>query len=202
MKLVAIVGTNSDRSTNRKLLKFMQKHFSDKADIEVLEIKQLPAFNEPEDKLAPAEVQAFSEKILAADGVIISTPEYDHTIPAPLSSALEWIAYTSRALINKPTMIVGASLGLLGTSRAQAHLRQILDAPELKARVMPGTEFLLGHSEQVLDDDNHLNNPEKVAELEEHFSELQNFVELTKALVKPEDTNRKKSFIWEEWLKA
>lgn len=202
MKLVAIVGTNSDRSTNRKLLKFMQKHFSDKADIEVLEIKQLPAFNEPEDKLAPAEVQAFSEKILAADGVIISTPEYDHTIPAPLSSALEWIAYTSRALINKPTMIVGASLGLLGTSRAQAHLRQILDVPELKARVMPGTEFLLGHSEQVLDDDNHLNNPEKVAELEEHFSEFQNFVELTKALVKPEDTNRKKSFIWEEWLKA
>ena len=202
MKLVAIVGTNSDRSTNRKLLKFMQKHFSDKADIEVLEIKQLPAFNEPEDKLAPAEVQAFSEKILAADGVIISTPEYDHTIPAPLSSALEWIAYTSRALINKPTMIVGASLGLLGTSRAQAHLRQILYAPELKARVMPGTEFLLGHSEQVLDDDNHLNNPEKVAELEEHFSEFQNFVELTKALVKPEDTNRKKSFIWEEWLKA
>mgnify|MGYP004534693217 FL=1 len=202
MKLVAIVGTNSDRSTNRKLLKFMQKHFSDKADIEVLEIKQLPAFNEPEDKLAPAEVQAFSEKILAADGVIISTPEYDHTIPAPLASALEWIAYTSRALINKPTMIVGASLGLLGTSRAQAHLRQILDAPELKARVMPGTEFLLGHSEQVLDDDNHLNNPEKVAELEEHFSEFQNFVALTKALVKPEDTNRKKSFIWEEWLKA
>ena len=202
MKLVAIVGTNSDRSTNRKLLKFMQKHFSDKTDIEILEIKQLPAFNEPEDKLAPAEVQAFSEKILAADGVIISTPEYDHTIPAPLSSALEWIAYTSRALINKPTMIVGASLGLLGTSRAQAHLRQILDAPELKARVMPGTEFLLGHSEQVLDDDNHLNNPEKVAELEEHFSEFQNFVELTKALVKPEDTNRKKSFIWEEWLKA
>ena len=202
MKLVAIVGTNSERSTNRKLLKFMQKHFSDKAEIEVLEIKQLPAFNEPEDKLAPAEVQAFSEKILAADGVIISTPEYDHTIPAPLSSALEWIAYTSRALINKPTMIVGASLGLLGTSRAQAHLRQILDAPELKARVMPGTEFLLGHSEQVLDDDNHLNNPEKVAELEEHFSEFQNFVELTKALVKPEDTNRKKSFIWEEWLKA
>ena len=202
MKLVAIDGTNSDRSTNRKLLKFMQKHFSDKADIEVLEIKQLSAFNEPEDKLAPAEVQAFSEKILAADGVIISTPEYDHTIPAPLASALEWIAYTSRALINKPTMIVGASLGLLGTSRAQAHLRQILDAPELKARVMPGTEFLLGHSEQVLDDDNHLNNPEKVAELEEHFSEFQNFVELTKALVKPEDTTRKKSFIWEEWLKA
>mgnify|MGYP000853636084 CR=1 FL=1 len=202
MKLVAIVGTNSDRSTNRKLLKFMQNHFADKASIELLEIKNLPAFNEPEDKMAPAEVKAFSEKILAADGVIISTPEYDHTIPAPLASALEWIAYTSRALLNKPTMIVGASLGILGTSRAQAHLRQILDAPELKARVMPGMEFFLGYSGQVLDDEDNLNNPDKVAELEEYFSEFQDFVILINQWLKPEDIDRKKSFIWEEWLKA
>lgn len=197
MKLVAIVGTNSDRSTNRKLLKFMAKHFADRADIEVLEIKELPAFNEPEDRTAPAAIAAFSEKIASADGVIIATPEYDHTIPAPLASALEWIAYTSRALINKPTMIVGCSLGALGTSRAQAHLRQILDAPELKARVMPGSEFFLGHSEQVLDDDFNLNDFEKVAELEEHFSEFQDFVIITNQIVKQADTDRKKAFAWE-----
>lgn len=197
MKLVAIVGTNSDRSTNRKLLKFMAKHFADRADIEVLEIKELPAFNEPEDRTAPAAIAAFSEKIASADGVIIATPEYDHTIPAPLASALEWIAYTSRALINKPTMIVGCSLGALGTSRAQAHLRQILDAPELKARVMLGSEFFLGHSEQVLDDDFNLNDFEKVAELEEHFSEFQDFVTITNQIVKQADTDRKKAFAWE-----
>ncbi len=197
MKLVAIVGTNSDRSTNRKLLKFMAEHFADWADIEVLEIKELPAFNEPEDRTAPAAIAAFSEKIASADGVIIATPEYDHTIPAPLASALEWIAYTSRALINKPTMIVGCSLGALGTSRAQAHLRQILDAPELKARVMPGSEFFLGHSEQVLDDDFNLNDFEKVAELEEHFSEFQDFVTITNQIVKQADTDRKKAFAWE-----
>lgn len=197
MKLVAIVGTNSDRSTNRKLLKFMAKHFADRADIEVLEIKELPAFNEQEDRTAPAAIAAFSEKIASADGVIIATPEYDHTIPAPLASALEWIAYISRALINKPTMIVGCSLGALGTSRAQAHLRQILDAPELKARVMPGSEFFLGHSEQVLDDDFNLNDFEKVAELEEHFSEFQDFVTITNQIVKQADTDRKKAFAWE-----
>ena len=197
MKLVAIVGTNSERSTNRKLLRFIAKHFANKAEIELLEIKDLPAFDEPENRVAPEKVEAFSQKILAADGVIIATPEYDHTIPAPLSSVLEWIAYTSRALINKPTMIVGASLGSLGTSRAQAHLRQILDAPELKARVMPGTEFLLGHSEQVLDDNGNLNHPEKVTELEEHFSEFQAFVTLTHQLVQQSDTDRKKTFEWE-----
>ncbi|AYO48687.1 NADPH-dependent FMN reductase [Streptococcus mutans] len=197
MNLVGIVGTNSERSTNRKLLRFMAEHFAPQAAIEVLEIKDLPAFDEPENKTAPAAVTAFSKKIAAADGVIIATPEYNHTIPAPLASALEWIAYTSRVLVNKPVMIVGCSLGALGTSRAQAHLRQILDAPELKARVMPGTEFFLGHSEHVLDDDFNLNNPEKVAELEEHFTEFQDFVIVTNQIVKQADTDRKKAFVWE-----
>lgn len=197
MNLVGIVGTNSERSTNRKLLRFMAEHFAPQAAIEVLEIKDLPAFDEPENKTAPAAVTAFSKKIAAADGVIIATPEYNHTIPAPLASALEWIAYTSRVLVNKPVMIVGCSLGALGTSRAQAHLRQILDAPELKARVMPGTEFFLGHSEHVLDGDFNLNNPEKVAELEEHFTEFQDFVTITNQIVKQADTDRKKAFVWE-----
>lgn len=197
MKFVAIVGTNSGRSTNRKLLQFMAKHFADQAEIELIEIKVLPAFNEPEDKLAPLAVAQFSEKILAADGVIIATPEYDHTIPAPLASALEWIAYTSRALINKPTMIVGASLGSLGTSRAQAHLRQILDAPELKARVMPGTEFFLGHSERALDAESNLLVPEKVAELEENFTEFLEFVTIIQHLVNQSNTDRKRDFAWE-----
>ncbi|MCB5022006.1 NAD(P)H-dependent oxidoreductase [Streptococcus mutans] len=197
MNLAGIVGTNSERSTNRKLLRFMAEHFAPQAAIEVLEIKDLPAFDEPENKTAPAAVTAFSKKIVAADGVIIATPEYNHTIPAPLASALEWIAYTSRVLVNKPVMIVGCSLGALGTSRAQAHLRQILDAPELKARVMPGTEFFLGHSEHVLDDDFNLNNPEKVAELEEHFTEFQDFVIVTNQIVKQADTDRKKAFVWE-----
>ena len=197
MNLVGIVGTNSERSTNRKLLRFMAEYFAPQAAIEVLEIKDLPAFDEPENKTAPAAVTAFSKKIAAADGVIIATPEYNHTIPAPLASALEWIAYTSRVLVNKPVIIVGCSLGTLGTSRAQAHLRQILDAPELKARVMPGTEFFLGHSEHVLDDDFNLNNPEKVAELEEHFTEFQDFVIVTNQIVKQADTDRKKAFVWE-----
>lgn len=197
MKLVAIVGTNSGRSTNRKLLQFMAKHFANQADIELLEIKNLPAFNEPEERVAPEAVDQFSKKILASDGVIIATPEYDHTIPAPLASALEWIAYTSRALINKPTMIVGASLGSLGTSRAQSHLRQILNAPELKARVMPGIEFFLGHSEQALDADSNLLVPEKVAELEENFAEFLVFAKITHVLVNQANTDRKRNFAWE-----
>ena len=92
LKLIAIVGTNSKRSTNRQLLQYMQKHFADKAEIELVEIKDLPVFNKPADKQIPAEATEIAAKIEAADGVIIGTPEYDHSIPAVLMSALAWIS--------------------------------------------------------------------------------------------------------------
>ena len=76
-------------------------------------------------------------KIEEADGVIIGTPEYDHSIPAVLMSALAWLSYGIYPLLNKPIMITGASYGTLGSSRAQLQLRQILNAPEIKANVLP-----------------------------------------------------------------
>lgn len=178
MKFVAIVGTNSDRSTNRQLLHFMANHFAHQAEIEVVEIKGVPIFTQPEDKVAPESVQVISQKIAEADGVIISTPEYDHSITAALKALLEWISYTDQALMDKGVMIVGGSLGSLGTSRAQSHLRQILDSPELKARVMPGTEYYLSNSGQAFDKDGQLVYPEKVTQLENHFTEFTGFVEI------------------------
>src|SRR5690625_3544861 len=96
LNLIGIVGTNSDQSTNRQLLQFIQKHVADQANIEICEIKDLPAFNKPKENQAPEEVQALAAKITAADGVIISTPEYNHSIPAILKSVLEWLSYTSQ----------------------------------------------------------------------------------------------------------
>lgn len=200
MKLISIVGTNSNQSTNRKLLQFIQNQFAEQATIEICEIKDLPAFNEPEDKTAPAGIKALSDKILAADGVIISTPEYDHAIPAALKSAIEWLSYTTRPLIDKPVMIVGASHGSLGSSRAQAHLRQILDSPELKARIMPSSEFLLGRSLDAFDAEGQLVYSDKVKELEECFAEFCLFVDITNQLVKDHrfKAEKNKQFSWEQ----
>jgi NAD(P)H-dependent FMN reductase len=192
MKLIGIVGTNSDQSTNRKLLQFIKKHFADKAEIEICEIKGLPAFNEPKDKTAPVGIKELADKIEAADGVIISTPEYDHSIPAALKSVLEWLSYSVKPFIDKPVLITGASHGSLGSSRAQGHLRQILDAPELRARIMPSAEFLLGRSLQAFDENGDLNDPEKVAELDECFGEFVLFVEITNALLKERGARKAK----------
>lgn len=114
LKLIGLVGTNSKRSTNRQLLQYMQKHFADQAAIELVEIKDIPLFNKPADKKLPTIVMEIAEKIKAADGVIIGTPEYDHSIPASLMSALAWLSYGIYPMINKPVMITGASYGTLG----------------------------------------------------------------------------------------
>lgn len=174
LKLIAIVGTNSKRSTNRQLLQYMQKHFADKAEIELVEIKDIPVFNKPADKQLPAEILEIAAKIEASDGVIIGTPEYDHSIPAVLMSALAWLSYGIYPLLNKPIMITGASYGTLGSSRAQLQLRQILNAPEIKANVLPD-EFLLSHSLQAFNQSGDLVDLDVIKKLDAIFDDFRIF---------------------------
>ena len=199
LKLIGLVGTNSKRSTNRQLLQYMQKHFADKAEIELVEIKDIPIFNKPADKKLPAIVTEIAEKIEAADGVIIGTPEYDHSIPASLMSALAWLSYGLYPLLNKPVMITGASYGTLGSSRAQLQLRQILDAPELKASVMPGSEFLLSHSLQAFDKEGNLIDLETIQKLDALFDDFRLFVKITEKLSSAQELLHKEAenFDWE-----
>lgn len=196
---ISILGTNSDHSTNRLLLQFIQKHFKNQANIEIFEIKDLPAFNKPEDRKAPHGVQELADKIREADGVIISSPEYNHSVPAALKSTLEWLSYTDQALIDKPVMLTGASYGKLGSSRAQSHLRQMLDAPELKARIMPSSEFLIGYSLQAFDDDGNLTDQQKVEALERIFNDFVHFVDITNQLVHAKESHQEQapSYSWE-----
>jgi len=199
MKFVGIVGTNAKKSYNRQLLTFMQQHFAAKAEIEILSLANVPMFDESDDQSESSVIQEFVQKIEAADGVIFATPEYDHSIPAVLKSAIEWLSYTTRPLISKPVMIVGASNGSLGTSRAQAHLRQILEAPELKALVMPNVEYLLGHSLQAFDAAGNLKDATKAAELADDFTAFMAFVDLT-AKITPANkfVEKNQQFSWSQ----
>ncbi|MFW7419266.1 NADPH-dependent FMN reductase [Vagococcus fluvialis] len=198
-KMIGLVGTNSDNSTNRQLLYFMKEHFKNHVDIEIVEIKDIPLFNKPEDKKLPSVVTEIAEKIEAADGVIISTPEYDHAVPASLMNALNWLSYHIYPFLDKPVMITGASYGTLGSSRAQQHLRQMLDSPELKARIMPSSEFLLSHSLQAFDKNNQLKDTEQVKKLEALFKDFMVFVEVMKQLGNAHEANKKEAenFSWE-----
>lgn len=187
MKFIAIVGTNAKKSYNRKLLQFMKKYFESKADIEILDITDVPMFNQSDDQSFSEVIQMFHNKITASDGVIMATPEYNHSIPSSLKSLIEWLSFNLHPLAGKPVMIVGASLGTQGSSRAQLHLRQILDAPGVDANVMPGYEFLLGSANKSFDEEGNLINEGTIDFLEICFLRFMRFAKIANQLNEEEE---------------
>lgn len=187
MKLIGIVGTNAKESYNRMLLQFMQRHFANKAEIELLELTDVPMFNETDDQSNSPVIQNFNEKIMQADGVIIATPEHNHSIPSALKSIIEWLSFNLHPFDGKPVMIVGASYDVQGSSRAQLHLRQILDAPGVNATVMPGSEFLLGRAHQAFDEDGNLKSERTIDFLDSCFLRFLRFTQVVNLLNVPEE---------------
>lgn len=185
MKLVAIVGSNAEKSYNRMLLQFMQRQFKIKCEIELLEIKDVPMFNQDDDQSDCFAIRYLNNKINRADGVIIATPEHNHTITPALKSTLEWLSFKLHPLENKPVMIVGASYYDQGTSRAQVHLRKILEAPGVSAYTLPGNEFLLGKAKEAFDVNGNITNEGTVKFLETCLDNFIKYVEVVSTLQKP-----------------
>lgn len=186
MKLVGIVGSNAEMSYNRLLLKYIAKEFGNLFELEVLEINDVPLFNQSDDQTNSPAIQRIANKILAADGVIIATPEHNHTIPASLKSVLEWLSFKIHPLENKPVMIVGASYYDQGSSRAQLHLRQILDAPGVNAMVLPGNEFLLGKVKEAFDENENLKDQNTSKFLESSLKKFIKFINVISLLEEPQ----------------
>ncbi|WP_122646413.1 NAD(P)H-dependent oxidoreductase [Enterococcus mediterraneensis] len=185
MKFVGIVGSAAEVSYNRYLLQYIKKQFKPLFDLEILEIKDIPLFNQSDDQTNTQKIQRLNTKIKGADGVIIATPEHNHTIPAALKSVLEWLSFKIHPLENKPVMIVGASYYDQGSSRAQLHLRQILDAPGVNALVFPGNEFLLGKVKEAFDEENNLKDPSTVQFLGSTLAKFVQFVKVVSVLEGP-----------------
>lgn len=183
MKIVGIVGSTAEKSYNRLLLQYIQREFTDLFDLEILEIDQIPLFNQDNPELATeGPVHTLNRKIRQADGVIIATAEHNHTTPGPLKSALEWLSFTIHPLKNKPVKIIGASYLDQGTSRSQLHLRQILEAPGIDALVMPGQEFLLGNCKEAINANGDLVDPSTVSFLKGSLEKFMKYVESVQPL--------------------
>ena len=185
MKLVGIVGSNAEQSYNRQLLQFIARHFQSKFDFEVLEIKDVPMFDASNDQTDHEAIQYLNNKIKAADGVIIATPEHIRTTTPALKSTIEWLSYKVNPFVNKPVYVVGASYHDQGTSRAQLHVRQILQAPGANAYVFPGNEFLLGEAKEKFDNEGNIIDSGTIHFLENCIQKFIKYVELVTELEKP-----------------
>ena len=125
MKFAAISGSIDKGSYNTKLLMFMANRFRNMADINILDISQVPMFNESDDQTDSEIIQYLAAKIGNSDGVIIATPEHDHTTTAALKNIIEWMSYKIHPFEGKPVLLVGASWTDQGSSRAQLDVRQM-----------------------------------------------------------------------------
>jgi chromate reductase len=126
VRILGIAGSLRKASFNRAALRAAQQLVPADASLETFELDGIPPFNEDHERSLPAPVAALKAKIREADAVLIVTPEYNYSIPGVLKNAIDWASrpYGDNAWDGKPAAIMGASVGALGTARAQYHLRQ------------------------------------------------------------------------------
>lgn len=153
MDIVAIVGSLRKDSYNKRLAYFMKERYKDKLNIEVLTLNDIPPFNEDIEEDPPQSVKEFKEKIKKSDGILFVTPEYNHSIPGVLKNALDWCSRVERVMKDKPSFIVGASNGTIGTARCQSHLRQVLNTGGIAVKNLPTSEMLVKTVQDQFDGD-------------------------------------------------
>ena len=186
MKLIGIVGSAAEVSTNRQLLNFIKKQYKKEFTLELVEIKDFPLFNQEEDQTQRPAIQRLNRQLLMADGVIIATPE-QQPYRDGRTEKLARMAFIQDPSSGKQTSngSWGASYYDQGTSRAQLHLRQILDAPGVNALVMPGNEFLLGKAKEAFDEAGDLIDARTVAFLDATINSFLQFIKVVSALAGP-----------------
>ncbi|RDW18067.1 NADPH-dependent FMN reductase [Oceanobacillus arenosus] len=180
MKIVAMVGANRKDSYNMHLVKYMQKRYTDKLEIEILPIDQLPMYNQDDEMDPPALVKEIREKIKNSDGILFATPEYNASISAVLKNAIDWFSRVEKVMINKPAMIVGASMGALGTVKAQMQLRQILNAPGVSTLTLPGNEVFVGSVHEKIDQNGVLTDEPTIQFIDMVIDNYIDWIEKTK----------------------
>lgn len=124
--ILGIAGSLRKESFNRLLLRAAQELTPENARIETFELAGIPLFNQDEEANPHPRVVEFKQRIRAADAILFVTPEYNYSIPGVLKNAIDCASrpYGDSAWTGKPVAIMGASIGTLGSSRAQYHLRQ------------------------------------------------------------------------------
>jgi len=99
----------------------------------------------------PAPVNELAAAMRAADGILICSPEYNWSIPAPLKNAIDWVSrMKDQPFANKPVAFQSAATGLLGGSRMQYHLRQSLTS--IDAHVFGRPEVIVTFAAQKFDE--------------------------------------------------
>jgi chromate reductase len=156
-KIAIIVGSLREGSINRKVARSICALRGDNLDCSMVEIGDLPLYNQDYDANPPEQYVRFRKQIAEADGVLFCSPEYNRGIPGVLKNAIDVGSrpYGQSVFDKKPAAIVTASPGSIGGFGANHQIRQA--CVFLNMPVMQQPEAYLGHvTEDSFDDSGHL----------------------------------------------
>src|SRR5882757_9485526 len=152
MNVRVLVGSLRKASFNGMLANTLISLAPSSLKLSLLEIGQLPLYNEDLDGAAPPTAwTAFRQRVKVADAVLFVTPEYNRSVPAALKNALDVGSrpYGASVWDRKPGAIVSSSPGAVGAFGANHHLRQSLVF--LNVPTMQQPEAYLGHVDKLFD---------------------------------------------------
>jgi chromate reductase len=162
MRVMGITGSIREGSFNRALLDAAVELAPEGMRIEPWDrLREVPLYDAglEADELRPEPVEDLKRAIAQADGVLIVTPEYNWSIPGVLKNAIDWASRPGHksVLSGKPVAITGAANGVVGTARAQIHLREVMFST--LARVMPHPGVLVNLAPQKFQDGRLVDEP-------------------------------------------
>lgn len=178
IKILGIAGSLREKSFNKMLLMEAVRLAPKNATVEILDIADIPSYNQDLEEKMPQAVIDLKNKIKESDAILFVTPEYNYSIPGVLKNVIDWGSrpYGDNTWDRKPVAIMGATIGGFGTIRAQSHLRQTF----LFTNMFPvNAELYVSSAHEKFDRDGNLNDVEIKGKIE---TLTQNLVDWTKKL--------------------
>lgn len=175
LTILGILGSLRRDSYNRAALKAAQQLAPEGARVDMFEIDGLPGFNQDDEGDPPAKVVEMKKAIRAADAILFVTPEYNYSVPGVLKNAIDWASrpYGDSAWAGKPVAVMGASVGVLGTARAQYHLRQMFVFLNMYPVNQP--EVMIGSAAKRFDESGNLTDETSRKLIQQLLTELVNW---------------------------
>jgi chromate reductase len=144
VRIVGISGSLRKASFSTSILKLLAERAAPAIQIQVVTLESFPLYNEDLDTKPGIPAVADLKRIITeSDGVLITTPEYNHGVPGVLKNALDWLSRPvfESCFVNKPVSIMSSSLAFTGGVRAQYQLREALIS--MHAHLVMGPEVVL-----------------------------------------------------------
>jgi chromate reductase len=178
VRLVGVSGSLRQGSFNTALLRAAKSAAPATAELEVRTLHGIPLYDADLEagEGTPPGVTALKDAIVAADGLLFVTPEYNHGIPGVFKNGIDWLSRppsdAARVFRGRPVALIGASPGPYGTTLAQAAWLPILTT--LGMELWSGGRLMLAHANNAFNEDGTLKDPALQTQLGQFMS---NFVE-------------------------